>query len=40
MATQNTEQLIVKTRDKIDKRQYNYALNNLYLHAIEKLLKD
>lgn len=40
MATQNTEQLIIKNRDSIDKRQYNYGLNNLYVHAIEKLLKD
>jgi hypothetical protein len=40
MATQNTELLIVKNRDKIDKRQYNYGLNQLYLTAIEKLFKD
>jgi hypothetical protein len=40
MATQNTEQLIIKNRDTTDKRQYNYGLNNLYLQAIEKLLKD
>ena len=40
MATQNTDQLIIKNRDKVDKRQYNYGLNNLYLHAIEKLFKD
>ena len=40
MATQNTEHLIVKNRDKIDKRQYNYGLNQLYLTAIEKLFKD
>ena len=40
MATQNTEQLIIKNRDKVDKRQYNYGLNNLYLQAIEKLFKD
>ena len=40
MATQNTELLIVKNRDKIDKRQYNYGLNELYMSAIEKLFKD
>ncbi len=40
MATQSTEPLVVKNRDKIDKRQYNYGLNNLYIHEIEKLLKD
>ena len=40
MATQNTELLIVKNRDKIDKRQYNYGLNELYISAIEKLFKD
>jgi len=40
MATQNSEPLIVKNRDKADKRQYNYGLNNLYVLEIEKLLKD
>jgi hypothetical protein len=40
MTTQNTESLIIKNRDKADKRQYNYGLNNLYLSEIEKLLKD
>ena len=40
MATQHTELLIIKNRDSVDKRQYNYGLNNLYLQAIEKLLKD
>ena len=40
MATQNTEQLIIKNRDTVDKRQYNYGLNDLYISAIEKLLKD
>ena len=40
MATQNTEQLIIKNRDTLDKRQYNYGINDLYIHAIEKLLKD
>jgi hypothetical protein len=40
MATQNSEPLIVKNRDKEDKRQYNYGLNELYLSAIEKLFKD
>ena len=40
MATQNTEYLIIKNRDTVDKRQYNYGINDLYIHAIEKLLKD
>jgi hypothetical protein len=40
MATQNTEQLIIKNRDKVDKRQYNYGLNELHLLAIEKFFKD
>lgn len=40
MATQNTEHLIIKNRDTVDKRQYNYGINDLYIHAIEKLLKD
>lgn len=40
MATQNTEHLIIKNRDTIDKRQYNYGINDLYINAIEKLLKD
>ena len=40
MATQHTELLIIKNRDTVDKRQYNYGLNNLYLQAIEKLFKD
>ena len=40
MATQNTEQLIIKNRDTLDKRQYNYGINDLYIHAIEKLLND
>jgi len=39
MATQNTEPLVIKNRDKVDKRQYNYDLNNLYIMEIEKLLK-
>ncbi len=39
MSTQQTEALIVKNRDKIDKRQYNYSLNNSYIHEIEQLLK-
>ena len=40
MATQNTEQLITKNRDTVDRRQYNYGLNKSYLNAIENLLKD
>jgi hypothetical protein len=39
MSTQNTESLFIKTRDSQDKRQYNYSLNPIYIHAIEKLLK-
>ena len=40
MATQNAEPLVIKNRDKADKRQYNYGLNKLYILEIEKLLKD
>jgi hypothetical protein len=40
MTTQNTEPLVIKNRDKSDKRQYNYDLNKLYLLEIEKLLKE
>ena len=40
MATQNTEPLIIKNRDKADKRQYNYDINEMYIEAIEKLLKE
>jgi hypothetical protein len=40
MATQNTEPLIIKNRDKTDKRQYNYDLNKMYSFEIEKLFKD
>ena len=40
MATQNLEPLIVKHRDKDDKRQYNYGLNKQYLIAIDKLFKQ
>lgn len=40
MATQNAEPLIVKNRDKDDKRQYNYGLSKEYLNAIEKLFKS
>jgi len=40
MSTQQTEPLIVKNRDRIDKRQYNYSLNNSYIQEIEKMLKD
>lgn len=40
MATQSVEPLIIKNRDKDDKRQYNYDLNKLYMLEIEKLLKD
>jgi hypothetical protein len=40
MATQNAEALVVKNRDKADKRQYNYGLNKKFMIEIEKLLKD
>ena len=40
MTTQNSEPLVIKNRDKSDKRQYNYDLNKLYLLEIEKLLKE
>ena len=40
MSTQNTGSLFNKSRDSLDKRQYNYSLNPIYLQAIEKLLKD
>jgi hypothetical protein len=40
MCTQNTDSLFNKTRDSVDKRQYNYSINPIYLQAIEKLLKD
>jgi hypothetical protein len=40
MATQNAEALVVKNRDKADKRQYNYGLNKMFMIEIEKLLKD
>ncbi len=39
MSTQNTESLFIKTRDKADKRQYNYSLNPLFINEIEKLIK-
>jgi hypothetical protein len=39
MATQQTEALIIKNRDKGDKRQFNYDLNGLYSSEIEKLFK-
>lgn len=40
LATQQTDALIVKKRDLLDKRQFNYGLNEAYLLEIEKLLKD
>jgi len=40
MATQNSEPLIVKSRDKADKRQYNYGLNDIYMSEMEKLFKE
>lgn len=39
MATQHTDPLIIKNRDKADKRQFNYDLNALYLAEVEKLFK-
>lgn len=40
MTTQNTDPLIIKNRDKSDKRQYNYDLNHLYVLEIEKVIKE
>ena len=40
MSTQKSEPLIIKNRDKIDKRQYNYSINKEYIPVIEKMLKD
>ncbi len=40
MATQNSEPLIIKNRDRADKRQYNYGLNDMYMSEIEKLFKE
>ena len=40
MTTQNTDSLIIKNRDKSDKRQYNYDLNHLYVLDIEKIIKE
>lgn len=39
MATQQTEPLIIKNRDKGDKRQFNYDLNSLYTIEVGKLFK-
>jgi hypothetical protein len=39
MATQQTEPLIIKNRDKGDKRQFNYDLNSLYTSEVGKLFK-
>lgn len=39
MATHYSEPLIVKKRDQMDKRQYNYSLNSNYITDIEKLFK-
>ena len=40
MTTQNIDPLIVKNRDKSDKRQYNYDLNHLYVLEVEKVIKE
>jgi hypothetical protein len=40
MATQQTEPLIIKNRDKGDKRQFNYDLNGIYTSEVEKLFKS
>ena len=39
LATQQQETLIVKNRDAVDKRQYNYTLNEKYIKDIEKLFE-
>ncbi len=40
LATQQTEPLIIKSRDAADKRQYNYGLYKDYIMEIEKLFKN
>jgi hypothetical protein len=40
LATQQSEPLIIKSRDAADKRQYNYGLYNEYINEIEKLFKN
>ncbi len=40
MTTQHSDPLIIKNRDKADKRQYNYDLNHLYVMEIEKIMKE
>jgi hypothetical protein len=39
LATQQEEPLIIKERDKDDKRQYNYSIHSNYIKDIESLLK-
>lgn len=40
IATQHTDSLIIKHRDSIDKRQYNYSLNPDFIEDIVHLLKN
>lgn len=40
LATQQVSPLIIKQRDELDKRQFNYTLNLEYIAAIGKLLKS
>jgi hypothetical protein len=40
MSTQHIEPLIIKNRDSVDKRQYNYSINPNYIEDVEKLLND
>lgn len=40
LSTQQPLPLIVKTRDSIDKRQYNYGLEPSYLVYLEKMIKS
>lgn len=40
MSTQHIEPLIIKHRDSVDKRQYNYSINPNYIEDVEKLLND
>lgn len=40
LATQQSLPLIVKSRDSIDKRQYNYGLEAKYIQALAKHFKN
>jgi hypothetical protein len=40
LATQQSLPLIIKSRDKIDKRVYNYGMENRYVQALSKYFKS